>query len=214
MVLHGFLGNTANIFLDDILVASKTAEEHFHKLDLIFSRLREAGLKIRFEKCSFLKEVIYLDHQIDQHGLRTVQSKVDAVNTFPIPTSVDKVRRLLGLTGYYRQYIRVYVDIAQPLTSLLKKKAKFEMGSTQQRTFQMLTEKLTSSPVLMFPNYTQDSILCTDASDACLGGVLMQERNGRPQPIVYSSRLCTSAERNYSITERETLVVIFSLDNF
>ena len=70
------------------LIASKTAEEHFSKLDLVFSRLREAGLKIRLEKCSFLQDkVIYLGHQINQHGLRTVQSKVDAVNTFPTPTS-------------------------------------------------------------------------------------------------------------------------------
>ena len=126
IVLRVLLGNTANVFLDDILVVSKTAEEHFIKLDFIFSRLREAGLKVRLEKFSFLQDkVIYLGHQIDQYGLQKVQSKVDAVNTFPTPTSADKVRSFLGLTGYYRQYIRGYADIAHPLSSLLKKDSKF-----------------------------------------------------------------------------------------
>ena len=86
MVLHGLIRNTANVSLDDILIASKTTEEHCSKLDLVFSRLREAGLKIRLE--------------------RTVQSKADAVNKFPTSTSADKTRSFLGLTGYYRQYIR------------------------------------------------------------------------------------------------------------
>ena len=161
------------------LIASKTAEEHFSKLDLVFSRLREAGLKIRLEKCLFLQDkVVYLGHQIDQHGLRTVQSKIDTVKAFPTPTSADKVRSFLGLTGYYRQYIRGYANIPQPLTLLLKKNPKFEWGVEQQNAFELLKEKLTSSPVLIFPDYKQEFILCTDASDVGLGGVLMQERNG------------------------------------
>ena len=214
-VLTGLLGNTANVFLDDILIASKTAEEHFVKLDLVLSRLRAAGLKVKLEKCSFLQEkVVYLGHQIGQHGLKTLQSKVDAVKMFPIPTSVDKVRSFLGLTGYYRKFVKDYAHIAHPLSSLLKKNAIFTWGLEQQQAFDNLKERLTTAPVLIFPNYQQEFILCTDASDIGLGGILMQERNGRPQPIAYASRLCTSAEKNYSITERETLAVIYSLEKF
>ncbi len=102
-VLHGLIGNTASVFLDDILIVSPTKEKHFKKLDLVFSRLTSAGLKAKLEKCHFLKgQVIYLGHQIDRHGLRTVQSKVDAVKNFPVPTTAERVRSFLGLTGYYR----------------------------------------------------------------------------------------------------------------
>ena len=195
-VLTGLLGNTANVFLDDILIASKTAEEHFVKLDPVLSRLRSAGLKVRIEKCNFLQEkVIYLGYQIDQHGMKTLQSKVDAVKMFPTPASADKVRSFLGLTGYYRQYVKNYAYIAHPLSSLLKKNATFTWGPEQQKSFDTLKERLTTAPVLIFPNYQQEFILCTDASDIGLGGIFMQERNGRPQPIAYTSPLCTTAEK-------------------
>ncbi len=133
---------------------------------------------------------------------------------FPVTTSVEKVRSYLGLTGYNRQFIRGYADIAHPLTSLLKRGAKFHCGPEQQNAFETLKVKLISAPVLILPDYTREFILCTDASDIGLGGILMQERNGKPQPIPYASRLCTSAERNYSITERETLAVIYCLERF
>ncbi len=97
-----------------------------------------------------------------------------------MPTSVEKVRSYLGLTGYYRQFIRGYADIASPLTSLLKKDAKFHWGPEQQNAFETLKVKLSSSPVLILPDYTKEFILCTDASDIGLGGILMQERNGKP----------------------------------
>ena len=120
--LRDLIGNTASVFLDDILIVSQTEEEHFKKLNLVFSRLKSAGLKVKLEKCQFLQDkVLYLEHQIDRHGIRTEQSKMDAVRNFLQPTSVEKVRSFLGLTGYYRQFVKWYADIAQPLTSLLKK---------------------------------------------------------------------------------------------
>ncbi len=113
------------------------------------------------------------------------------------------------MTGYYQKFIKNYADIAQPLSSLLKKKAEFSWGPSQIKAFETLKEKLKSSPVLIFPDYTQEFIICTDASDVGLGGILMQERNGHPHPIAYASRLCTAAEKNYSIIEHETLAVIY-----
>lgn len=214
-VLKGLIGTTASVFLDDILISSKTEEEHFRKLDLVFSRLKGAGLKVKLEKCNFLQDkVIYLGHQIDRHGLRTVVSKVEAVRNFPIPKKVENVRSFLGLTGYYRQFIKGYASIAHPLTSLLKKDVTFIWGEEHQQAFDALKEKLISSPVLIFPDYSKEFILCTDASDIGLGGILMQERKGKLQPIAYASRLCTAAERNYSITERETLAIIYCLEHF
>ena len=214
-VLHGMIGNIASVFMDDILIVSETPAEHFTKLDLVFSRLAKAGLKVKLEKCNFLQDkVIYLGHQIDSNGLRTVKSKVDAVQNFPTPDSTDKLRSFLGLTGYYRQFIRGYADIASPLHSLLKKNSNFIWGPPQQQAFETLKIKLTSSPVLIFPDYSKEFILVTDASNIGIGGILMQERYGKPQPIAYASRLCTAAERNYSTTERETLAVIYCLEHF
>ncbi len=136
-ILHGLIGNTASVFLDDILVVSETEAARFHKLNQVFSRLVAAGLKIKLEKCHFLQEkVIYLGHQIDSQGLRTVQSKVDVVKNFPQPTSAEKVRSFLGLTGYYRKFIENYADIAQPLSSLLKKKAEFSWGRRKSKHLQ------------------------------------------------------------------------------
>ncbi len=117
------------------------------------------------------------------------------------------------MTGYYRIFIKNYADIAQPLSSLLKKKAEFSWGPSQIKAFETLKEKLISSPVLIFPDYTEKFILCTDASDVGLGGTLMQERNGNPHPKAYASRLCTAAEKKYSVTERETLAVIYCLEH-
>ncbi len=139
---------------------------------------------------------------------------MDVVKQFPQPNSVEKVRSFLGLTGYFRKFIKNYADIAQPLSSLLKKNTTFSWGPSQIKAFETLKEKFTSSPVLIFLDYTKEFILCTDASDVELGGILMQERNGNAHPIAYAYRLCTAAEKNYSITERETLVVIYCLEHF
>ncbi len=128
-VLQGLIGKTASVFLDDILIVSQT-EEHFHKLNQVFTSLVSAGLKIKLKKCRFLQEkVTYLDHQIDSQGLRTVHSKVDVVKQFPQPTSVEKVKSFIGLTGYYRKFIKNYADIAQLSSSLLKKNTTFSWGS-------------------------------------------------------------------------------------
>ncbi len=167
-ILQELIGKTASVFLDDTLIVSQT-KEHFHKLSQVFTRLVSAGLKVKLEKCHFLQEkVIYLGHQIDSQGLRTVQSKVDVVKQFPKPTSVEKVRSFLGLTGYYRKFIKNYADIAQPLSSLLKKNSIFYWGPSQAKALDTLEEKLTSSPVLIFPYYTKEFILCIDASDVGL----------------------------------------------
>ena len=138
------IGSTAGLFLYDILIVSQTAAEHFRKLKLIFSRLASTGLKVKLERCNFLQnDVSYLKYQIDRHGLRTLQSKVEAVINFPVVASVEKVRSFLGLTGYYKHFIKEHSDIAQPLSSLLKKNAAFTCGTAQKQAFETLKLKLT-----------------------------------------------------------------------
>ena len=126
-ILHGLIGKTASVFLDDILVVSETTEEHLRKLNLVFSRLKSTRLKVKLEK--WQDKVLYLGHQIDCQDLRTVKSKEDAVRNFPESIIVEKVRSYLGLTGFYRQFIRSYADIALSLSLLLKKNITFTWGA-------------------------------------------------------------------------------------
>ncbi len=127
-VIQGLIGKTASVFLDDILIVLQT-EEHFHKLNQVFTRLVSAGLKIRLEECRFLQEkVTYLGHQIDNQGLRIVQSKVHVVKQFPQPTSVEKVRSFLGLTGYYKKFTKNYGD-STAIESTLEKEHYILLGS-------------------------------------------------------------------------------------
>ncbi len=123
--------------------------------------------------------------------MRTVQSKVDVVKEFPQPTSVEKVKSFLGLCGYYRKFVKNYADVSQLLSSLLRKSTIFSWGPPQIKAFETLKEELTSSPLLFFPDYTKEFMLCTDASNVGLGGILMQERNGNTHPTAYASRLCS-----------------------
>ncbi len=127
---------------------------------------------------------------MDSQGLRTVQSKVDVGIQFPQPTSVEKVS-FLGLCGYYRKFIKNYADTAQPLSSLLKKNTTSSWSPSQIKASETPKEKLTSSPVIILPDYTKEFLLCTDASGAGLGGTLMQERNSNTHPTAYASRPCT-----------------------
>ncbi len=176
------LKNTS-VLLDDILIVAQTQEEHFDKLNQVFTRLVPAALQVKLEKCCFLHEkVTYLGHQMDSQGLRTVQSKVDVVKQFPQPTSLEKVTGFLGLCAYYRKFIKNYADTAQPLSSLLKKKATSSWSPSLIKAFETPKEKLTSLPVLIFPGYTKEFLLCADTSCAGLGGTLMQERYGDTKP--------------------------------
>lgn len=214
-VLKGLVGKSICCFMDDILVFSQTEQEHFQIIEQVLTRLEDAGLKIKIEKCNFLKsKITYLGHELSRHGVKALKSKIEAVEKFPTPTKTETVRSFLGLTGYYRKYIKGYADIAHPLSSLLKKDVKFSWGESQQKAFDTLKDMLTHAPLLIYPDYTKEFTLCTDASDIGIGGVLMQHRDGGLKPIAYTSRLCSSAERNYSVTERETLAVIYCLEHF
>ncbi len=173
---------------------------HLHKLDLVFNRLREAGLKAKLTKCDFLKSRIeFLGHVVDGDGIHTVDSKINAVKHFPTLTTVENVRSFLGLAGYYRALVKGFAAIASPLTRLLKKDVPFTWNDAQQHSFNTLKHALTNAPILSFPDYTLPFTLCTDASSLGIDAVLMQSSEAqRPHVIAYASRVLNSAE--YSVT--------------
>ena len=210
------IGHSVYIYLDDVIIASKNSTDHFTALRAVLERLDRAGLRLNMGKCEFLKSrITFLGHRVDNEGIHTLDDKIAAVKNFPRPDSVERVRSFLGLAGYYRAFVARFAHIASPLTQLLKKDRPFTWTDAQENSFQSLKSSLTRAPILVFPNFTKPFELYTDASALGLGAVLMQKGDSsKSHPIAYASRVLTSAEANYSITEQETLGVIWALKHF
>jgi len=157
--------------------------------------------------------VIYLGHIITEDGIRPDPSKLHAVKNFPTPKKVKGVQSFLGLAGYYRKFIENFSKIAKPLR-LTKKGEKFNWTAEQQNSFQLLKEKLTTAPVLSYPNFQREFLVTTDASDYAVGAVLSQGPVGQDRPIAYASRILCKAEQNYNTTEKELLAIVWAVKYF
>ena len=186
----------------DILVYFKTLEEHKEHLQQIFQRLRQAGLRLKPSKCSFLcREVVLLGHVISVSGISPDPTKTEKVRDNPVPVDVSSVRQFLGLSSYYRRFVPGFSKIAAPLYYLTKKSVTFCWTDECQRAFGKLKQLL--SACLSFGSEHQ-FIVETDASVLGLGAVLSQKQpNGHTQPIAYASRSLHTREK-YGITELET----------
>ena len=199
----------ALVFLDDVLVYSKCEDNHFAHLKATFQLLREANLKLKPKKCRLVqKEVTYLSHLIGNGGIQVDPKKVEVVENWPVPKTVKGVRSFLELCNYYRRFVKDFAGIARPLSSLTKKKVPFIWNDECQTAFDSLRKELITAPVLEFPDYTGTFILDTDASNTSLGAVLSNVINGEERPLVYTSRVLSKTETNYSTTKREALAVV------
>ena len=200
------------VYLDDILIASKSFDDQLRE---VFERLRSAGLRLKPKKCLFLRdEVPYLGHVICTAGIKPDPSKTEKVKSFPIPQDVTGVRQFIGLASYYRRFV---ANFASPLRALNEKNAKFEWTIECQTAFDKLKEMLVSAPVLAYPRFGLgvEFILETDASGVGLGAVLSQTQDDEQlHPIAYASRSLDNSERNYGITELETLAVVWAARYF
>lgn len=200
------------VYLDDIVVASRTLEEHLKHLAEVFRRLRAARLRLNPDKCHFCRlSLRYLWHIVDQHGIRTDPEKVSAITDWPNPTTVRKVRQFLGMASWYRRFIPNFSTLAAPLTELTKKKARWKWEETEKEAFEHLKAALTSAPILACPDFESPFVLQTDASKEGLGAVLTQDRGQGEKVIAYASRTLEKAEKNYSATELECLAVVWRI---
>ena len=172
-------------YLDDILVVGKTFQEHIENLETVLERLRKADLKLKPSKCSLLKEeVIYLGFVVSRGGVKADPNKVTAVQNFPQPDTVKKLRSFLGLSSYYRRFIPGYAKIARPLHELTGADKKFVWTSDCDGAFERLKSCLVTAPVLKFPDLKQPYLLETDASAQGLGAVLAQVgEDGKIHPV-------------------------------
>lgn len=214
-VLSGLQGLKCLVYLDDIVLYGATLVSHNEKLKEVFDRLREHNLKLQPDKCEFLRrEANYLGHVISEDGVRPDPKKIEAVESFPTPTTTKTLKGFLGLAGYYRRFLPDFSKIAKPLYELLKKDRQYEWLNEQEDAFQQLKNLLITEPVLQYPDFTKPFILTTDASDHALGAVLSQGTVGKDLPLAYASRTLNKAESRYSTIERELLAIVWATKYF
>ena len=207
-VFMKFMDKFVVVFIDDILVYSKTPEEHAEHLRIVLGELRKHQLYAKFSKCEFwLRQVGFLGHVLTQDGIAVDPEKVKAVLDWKSPASVTDIRSFLGMAGYYRRFIEGFSTIAKPMTQLLKKDKKFEWTEACEKSFQELKRKLTTAPVLIVPDIHKNFEVYCDASRKGLGCVLMQEG----KVVAYASRQLRKHEENYPTHDLEMAAVIHAL---
>ncbi|WVZ80840.1 hypothetical protein U9M48_028286 [Paspalum notatum var. saurae] len=189
-VLRPFVGLFVVVYFDDILIYSKTMEEHLEHLSVVFDALRTARLFGNMEKCTFCTQrVSFLGYVITPKGIEVDSSKIDAIWDWPTPTTVTQIRSFLGLAGFYRRFVRDFSSIAAPLHELTKKGVPFAWGNSQAVAFNTLKDKLTHAPLLQLPDFNKVFELECDASGIGLGAVLLQEG----KPVAYFSEKLSGA---------------------
>ncbi|CAM8999173.1 unnamed protein product [Rhodiola kirilowii] len=193
-VFHPYLDQFKVVYLDDIVVYSRSLEEHLQHLCKVFRVLRENELYVKKEKCSFAQPVVlFLGHKICKGRLMMEDRKIQAIQTWEPPTKVPEMRSFLGLVNYYRRFIKGYSARAASLTDLLKKAKGWAWTKQCQDAFDSLKRVICEEPVLRLADHTKPFELHTDASDFAIGGVLMQDGH----PIAYESRKLNDTERRY-----------------
>nr|GEY58487.1 putative reverse transcriptase domain-containing protein [Tanacetum cinerariifolium] len=194
-IFHEFLDKFVIVFIDDILVFSKSKEEHEDHLHNVLQTLRHEKLYAKFFKCEFwLSSVAFLGHIVSAEGITMDPAKVEAITKWPRPTSVTEVRSFLGLAGYYRRFVEGFLLLALPLTKLMRKGEKFVWNEEREKSFEELKQRLVSAPVLTLPSGSSGFQIYSDASKKGLGCVLMQHG----KVIAYASRQTTRASNIFS----------------
>ena len=204
------------VFLDDILIYSKTKEQHVQHVKQVLELLREHKLYAKESKCEFFKRsVSFLGHVISERGLEMEKEKVKAIQEWPVPKCVKDVRAFCGLAGYYRRFVRDFSSICAPLSDLTKKEhtTNFTWTPEAQHAFETLKQKLMTAPVLALPNPSLPFIVTCDASGFGIGAVLSQDQ-GKEQgirPIAFMSKKLQPAETRYRVHEQELLAIVCAL---
>nr|GEZ51727.1 retrotransposon protein, putative, Ty3-gypsy subclass [Tanacetum cinerariifolium] len=207
-VYRPYLDKFVIVFIDDILIYSKSKEEHEVHLKLILELLKKEKLFGKFLKYEFwLQEVHFLGHVVNSKGIHVDPNKIEAVKNLKPSKTPTEIRSFLGLAGYYRQFIASFSKIAKPPTLLTQKNKKFEWGDEQENAFQTLKDMLCDAPILALPEGADDFLVYCDASNQGFGCVLMQ----RNKVIAYAFRQLKIHEKNYTTHDLELGAVVFAL---
>ena len=199
-------------YLDDIIIFSKTPQEHLSHIHMVFEKLKSGNLSMKKSKCSFFsKEIPYFGHILSTTGIRPLPSKTHAIQHMNPPTMPKQVRAFLGLVGYYRKFMKGFAKIAKPLTLLTRQQVKFNWTLEHQEAFIHLKEAIVQAPILHYPNPNKTYIIYTDASDDTCGAQLSQEHNGTEFPVAFLSHTFTETQHKWSTTEQEAFGVYYAI---
>ena len=214
-VLKGI--NHVDNYVDDVLVHNDDWESHLITLRETFQRIREAGMTLRASKCEIGRQKIeYIGHVVGEGRIEMDPVKAEKVRNADRPTTKTQVWAFLGLTGYFREYIPRYAEIAKPLTDLTKKGQPntVRWNTCEEEAFQKLKLKLSEAPILRLPDFTRPFLLQTDGSNTGIGAALLQDFDDGRFPIAYASKKLLPRERNYSTIEIECLAIVFGVKKF
>ena len=204
-------------YTENIIIFSKTEEEHLQHLEEIFVRLSKFGLKMKREKCSFFKKHNhYLGHLVSEKGFEPLPEKLESIRKMPAPRTAKEVKQFLGLIGYYRKFVPCFTDISRPLTKLTHHNVVFEWTDQCAKAFNHLRELLMEYPILRYPNPTQGYILYTDASGIGWSGVLTQEHMDekgkvKNHPICYVIGQFRGSQLNWAALTKEAYAIYMSV---
>lgn len=211
-IFYPHLGKFVTVYLDDILIFSKTLPEHVQHLKTVLQILRDNKLYAKEKKCTFAQtSTHYLGHIVDSEGLHTDPAKTRSIQEWPAPTNPHEIRIFLGMCNYYRKFIPHYADLAAPLNELLRKDQTWTWTPNEQLAFETLKQRLQTTPVLSLADPTLPYRVETDCSDKAIGAVLKQKLDNKWHPIAYESRKLNKHELNYPIHEKELLALVHAL---
>lgn len=208
-VLNDFIGKFVIVYLDDILIFSKSKEENLKHLSLVLRRLQQQKLLVNLKKCSFMKiELVFLGFVISQEGLKMDPEKVRAILDWPCPRNIYEVKLFHGLESFNRKFIRNFSNMCAPIVGTIKREHKtFEWKEEVERGFILLKQKIEENPILALPDFQKLFEVNCDASGMATGVVLSQEEN----PIAYFSEKLNDAKHKYSSYSKEVYDVIQAL---
>ena len=203
-------------YLDDIIIYSKSFDGHLEDLQNVFHRIRNAGMKLKGSKCDFLKDRLnYLGHVLTTDGnLEVDPEKIKVIQGLKPPKTVREVRAFVGTTSYYRKFIQNFSAIAEPLTSLTRKNAKFIWSEKHEIAFETLKKALMEAPILHLPSLNEPFQLFTDACDRSIGALLTQEVDGVYKPVYYLSHHLSDSQQRWPIIEKECYAIVFAIEKF
>ncbi len=214
-IFRPYLDSHVIVFLDDILIYSRTLEEHRKHVRQVLLLLRQHKLYAKKSKCEFFKsKVSFLGHIVSENGIEMDPEKIKAIIDWPAPTNIQEVRSFLGLAGYYRKFIRRFSHICSPITELLKNDTPYEWTIEREKCFKLLKQAISSAPVLQLPNPSLPFIVTTDASGYAVGATLSQDQGNGDQPIAFLSKKMLPAEKNYPVHEQELLAIVIALREY
>ncbi|GAU36667.1 hypothetical protein TSUD_15800 [Trifolium subterraneum] len=214
-IFSDMMEDTLEVFMDDFSVFGKSFDSCLDNLNVVLKRCIDTNIILNWEKCHFMvKEGIVLGHKVSSKGIEVDQAKIEVIKELPPPVNVKGVRSFLGHAGFYQRFIKDFSNISKPLCALLVKDSEFKFDDDCLNAFEILKEKLVSTPIIVAPQWDLPFELMCDASDYAVGAVLGQHRSKFFHAIYYASKVLNENQVNYTTTEKELLAIVFALEKF